>query len=114
MLKDGVILYDHDNKIVFNQYSFCELMKHLLSYYVHISYAEASEIVDHSSFAKPVSDIMDASLLAHEYTYYWSMILYYGNVYWEKGIPAEPDDLTAYFRLENSIMKQYNLNEPFE
>lgn len=34
MLKDGIIFIDGDNKIVVNQYSFCELIKHLLSHAV--------------------------------------------------------------------------------
>ena len=44
MLKDGIVFKDGGNRIVFNQYSFCELIKHLLSHYVGISYEIASEI----------------------------------------------------------------------
>lgn len=114
MLKDGIVLEDNGDRIVVNQYSFCELLKHLLNYYVGISYEKASKIVSPSYFAEPISSIEDAGLLGHEYPYYWAMSLYYGHMYWEKGIPAQPDDLTAYFELENSIIRQYNLNEPFE
>ncbi len=114
MLKDGVVLEDGRNRIVVNQYSFCELIKHLLTHYVGISYEKASKIVMQSHLAKPVSSVMDAGLLRHEYPYYWAMGLYYGAMYWEKGVPAQPDDLTTYFELENSIIKQYKLNEPFE
>ena len=38
MLKDGVVLEDNGGRIVINQYSFCELIKHLLKHYVKISY----------------------------------------------------------------------------
>ncbi len=114
MLKDGIVLEDNNGKIVMNQYSFCELIKHLLVYYVGISYVKASEIVDSSHLAEPIESAMDAGLLSHEYAYYWAMSLYYGNRYWEKGISAQPEDLAAYFKLEDSFMKQFHLKEPFE
>ena len=114
MLKDSVVLEDRGNRIIVNQYSFCELIKHLLTHYVKISYEKASEMVSKSHLAKPISSIMDAGLLSHEYPYYWAMTLYYGEMYWEKGIPAQPDDMTAYFKLENNILKRYNLNKPFK
>ena len=114
MLKDSVVLEDSGNRIIVNQYSFCELIKHLLTHYVKISYEKASEMVSKSHLAKPISSIMDAGLLSHEYPYYWAMTLYYGDMYWEKGIPAQPDNMTAYFKLENNILKRYNLNKPFK
>ena len=114
MLKDGVVLKDSEDRIVVNQYSFCELIKHLLTHYVGISYENASKIVDQSHLAEPILSVMDAGLLSHEYPYYWAMSLYYGNMYWEKGIPAQPDNLTVYFEVEDRIMKQYALREPFE
>ena len=90
MLKDSVVLEDSGNRIIVNQYSFCELIKHLLTHYVKISYEKASEMVSKSHLAKPISSIMDAGLLSHEYPYYWAMTLYYGEIYREKGIPAQP------------------------
>ena len=74
--------------MVFNQESFCELIKHLLKCYVCISYAEASALVQQSHLAEPVATYMEAALLNHEYPYYWAMSLYYGDMYWLKGIPA--------------------------
>ena len=114
MLKDGIVLENNDDRIVVNQYSFCELIKHLLTHYVGISYETASEMVSQSHLAKPVSTAMDAVLLSHELPYYWAMNLYYGKLYWQKEIPEQPEDMTAYFELENSIIDYYRLNEPFE
>ena len=114
MLKDGVVLEDNGGRIVINQYSFCELIKHLLKHYVKISYENASKRVFQSHLIKPISSAIDARLLSHESPYYWAMHLYYGELYWKKGIPAQPNDMTAYFELESSIRKHYNLNEPFE
>ena len=68
MLKDGIVFKDGGNRIVF---SFCELIKHLLSHYVGISYEIASETVSQSHLAKPVSNAIEAVLLSHEYPYYW-------------------------------------------
>jgi len=34
MLKDGIVFKDGGDRIVVNQYSFCELIKHLLSHAV--------------------------------------------------------------------------------
>ena len=42
------------------------------------------------------------------------MSFYYGNGYWwEKGIPAQPEDMDAYEVLEKKIMEKYHLKEPF-
>lgn len=113
MPKDGFVLKDELSCMIFNQKSFCELIKHLLTSYVGISYAEASELVEQSHLSEPVATYMEAALLNHEYPYYWAMSLYYGDMYWLKGIPAQADDLEAYFRLEDDIICKYNLKEPF-
>lgn len=114
MLKDGIVLEEGDGRLVFNQYSFCEWIKHLLTHYVGISYEEASELVDNSHLAEPVDRLTDAALLAHEDAYYWAMLLYYGNVYWLKGIPELPEDRRAYRELKKSILKKYGLKEMFD
>ena len=62
MLKDGVVLEDSGDRIVVNQYSFCELIKHLLTHYVGISYENASRIVTQSHISEPISSVMDAVL----------------------------------------------------
>lgn len=113
MLMDGIVFYDGQDKVIFNQYSFCELIKYLLVEFVGISYEDASNQVDHSSLAEPISDVMEIYLLNHELPYYWAMCLYYGNCYWQKGIPSQPEDLEAYTALENQIIKEHLLNDPF-
>ena len=114
MLKDGIVLYDGNNRIIFNQHSLCELVKHLLIHYAGISYEEAAKTVEESPLAEPISNAIEAVLFGHEYPYFWAMHIYYGNMYWEKGIPAQPDDLDAYFELENSIIRKYGLRYPIE
>ena len=54
MLKDGVVLENDEGKVTVNQYSFCELIKHLLVHYAGVSYAEASALVDGSRSPSPM------------------------------------------------------------
>lgn len=48
MVRDEIMLKDKDGQVTFNQYSFCELVKHLMEELVGISYEEASKIVERS------------------------------------------------------------------
>ena len=86
MVRDGLVFKDENGQVIFNQYSFCELVKHLL-----------------------------VAIFSHDRPYYWAMFFYYGNGYWwEKGIPAQPEDMDAYEALEKKIMEKCHLKEPFE
>ena len=92
MVRDGLVFKDEDGQVIFNQYSFCELVKHLLVELVGISYEEASQTVERSPLVAPVSNVMGVAVFSHDLPYYWAMFFYYGNGYWwEKGIPAQPD-----------------------
>ena len=79
VLRDGLVFKDEDGQVIFNQYSFCELVKHLLVELVGISYEEASQIVERSPLAAPVDNVMGVAIFSHELTYYWAMFSYYGN-----------------------------------
>ena len=114
MVRDGLVFKDEDGQVIFNQYSFCELVKHLLVELVGISYEEASQTEERSPLAAPVADALGVAVFSHELPYYWAMFFYHGNGYWwEKGIPAQPEDMDAYETLENRIMEKYHLKEPF-
>ncbi len=113
MVRDGLVFKDEDSQVIFNQHSFCELVKRLLVELVGISYEESSQIVEHSPLVEPVADAMGVAIFSHELPYYWAMFSYYGNGYWRKGIPAQPEDMDAYEALENKIMEKYHLKEPF-
>ena len=114
MVKDGLVFKDEDGQVTFNQHSFCELVKYLMVELVGISYEEASQRVDESPLTAPVSDTLDVAIFSHELPYYWAMFFYYGDGYWQKGIPAQPEDMDAYDALEKQIMEKYRLKEPFE
>jgi len=112
MVSDGLVFKNDDGQVIFNQYSFCELVKHLMVELAGISYEEAYQIVERSPLADPVSDAMGVAIFSHDLPYYWAMFFYYGNGYWLKGIPAQPEDMDAYEALEKKIMEKYNLKEP--
>ena len=115
MVGDGIAFKDEDDQVIFNQHSFCELVKHLLVELVGISYEEASQTVERSPLAEPVADAVGVAIFSHDRPYYWAMFFCYGNGYWwEKGIPAQPEDMDAYQALEKKIMEKYHLKEPFE
>lgn len=84
MVRDGLVFKDEDGQVIFNQYSFCELVKHLLVELVGISYEEASQIVERSPLAEPVADAMGVAIFSHDLPYYWAMFFYYGNGYWQR------------------------------
>ena len=43
MVRDGIVFKAEDGQVIFNQYSFCELVKHLLVELVGISYEDPSQ-----------------------------------------------------------------------
>ena len=53
MVSDGLVFKYEDGQVIFNQYSFCELVKHLLVELVGISYEEASQIVEKYDLKEP-------------------------------------------------------------
>ena len=115
MVRDGLVFKDENRQVIFNQYSFCELVKHLLVELVGISYEEASQTVERAPLAEPVADAVGVAIFSHDRPYYWAMFFCYGNGYWwEKGIPAQPEDMDAYEALEKKIMEKCHLTEPFE
>ena len=69
MARDGLVFKDEDGQVIFNQYSFCELVKHLLVELVGISYEEASQIVERSPLAAPVDNVMGVAIFSHELFY---------------------------------------------
>lgn len=79
MVRDGIVFKDEDGQVIFNQYSFCELVKHLLVELVGISYEEASQTVERSPLAEPVTDALGVAIFSHDLPYYWAMCFYYGE-----------------------------------
>ena len=81
MVRDGLVFKDEDGQVIFNKYSFCEVVKRLLVELVGISYEEASQTVERSPLAEPVANAMGVAYVSHDLPYYWAMSFYYGNGY---------------------------------
>lgn len=80
MVRDGLVFKDEDGQVIFNQYSFCELVKHLLVELVGISYEDASQIVECSPLAEPVADALGAAVFSHELPYYMHFVRSLANM----------------------------------
>ena len=80
MVRDGLVFKDEDGQVIFNQYSFCELVKHLLVELVGISYEEASQTVERSPLAEPVADAVGVAIFSHDRPYYWACFSAMGTV----------------------------------
>jgi hypothetical protein len=112
MIKDGLIFYDESDKIIFNQYSFCEYVKWNIAKYADLTYAEADDIVSKSHLVKQVGTADDVYFLTHEIPYHWAMLLVYGAMYWTKGIPyPAPCSHGEYEKWMKEISTQFNLKE---
>lgn len=44
MVRDGLVFKDENGQVIFNQYSFCELVKHLLVELMGISYVGKANV----------------------------------------------------------------------
>ena len=80
MVRDGLVFKDENGQVIFNQYSFCELVKHLLVELVGISYEEASQTVERAPLAEPVADAVGVAIFSHDRPYYWAMVF----LLWER------------------------------
>ena len=107
---------DEDGQVIFNQYSFCELVKHLLVELVGISYEEASQIVERSPLAAPVDNVMGVAIFSHE----TDLLLGYVFLLWERLLVGgtrvfqrSQRIMDAYFALEKQIMEKTPLKRAF-
>ena len=112
-MRDGIVLKDENTQVTFNQRGFCELVKYLLVELVGIFYEEASQRVGRSLLTAPVDNATEVGLFSHELSYYWAMLIYYGNSYWEKGIPAQPEDLNTIYRNGKSDFEEVSFKRAF-
>ena len=115
MIRDGLIFYDGDRKIIFNQYSFCEYIKWNIVKFADKTYEEADKLVNESKLAREAERVSEVYYLIHEIEYHWAMLLVYGNMYWLHGIPyPEPCSNEEYAIWESKISEKYNLKEIYE
>ncbi|MDX8001190.1 hypothetical protein FE394_18905 [Xenorhabdus sp. Reich] len=110
---DGMVITDENNpnkKLVFNFYTWVEILKAIIVKYANKSEDEAEQLVlNHPAVYSPIDTYMSAALLGHESEYDWAMLMAYGHGYWEKGISAdEPEDFEEWLE---QYRKEHNLAE---
>ena len=119
-MKDNIILSDERGQIVINLRSYCELLKWLIVEYAGVSYKEANSCVEqHSNYFDDFKlTAMRATLESHSWPYYYlAMDFYFGDHRKATTIKPSPDTqegLTLYMEIENRILNEHNLKEPFD
>lgn len=118
-MKDNIILSDESGQIVVNLHSYCEFLKWLIVEYVGVSYEEANSCIEqHLDFFDNFDiTIMRVALESHSWPYYYlAMDFYFGDHRKATTIKPPPDtkkDLDLYIEIENRILNEHNLKEPF-
>lgn len=113
-LKDNLKFEDKTEGVIFNHYSFCELIKHIIIKYGNVSYTEADKRVNNSFLYNLPTSIDDIAYFSHELEFHWAMLVLYGNMYWLKGIPSDFNDFKEeYLAWGIEIKRQYKLKESY-
>jgi len=114
-LTDGLQLEDDETGVIFNHYSFCELVKHIMVNYGKIDYDLATEKLNDSYLIKEPRTIKDVEYITHELEFHWAMLLVHGDMYWTKGIPCNFNKfIDEYFAWATEIKQKYNLKKSYE
>ncbi len=100
--------------IVFNLYTFGELLKGCLQKYSNIPTKKANDLVETCKlFKAPINTANDVYFFSHEHPYHWAMICLHGDMYWEKNqsLLQIPEDYNSW---EKDYINTNNLkNEIF-
>ena len=114
-LKDNVKFEDDTQGVIFNHYSFCELVKHIMVKYGKVNYKEADEKLQQYFLIECPKSYEEVTLITHELAYHWAMLIVYGEMYWTKGIPSDYIDFKEeYLVWENKIKQQHQLKAPYQ
>ncbi len=114
-LNDGLQFEDNKTGVIFNHFSFCEIIKHTMVKYGGLNYELANENVNNSHLIKIPGKMEDVEFLTHELDYHWAMLLVHGDMYWTKGIPSDFNEFADdYFAWKNEITEKHHLKEPYE
>ena len=122
-LRDGIVLTDGRDTVIYNQRSYCRLLQGLIAAYTTASPAEAAACVEaHRGYFTGIDDVLSASLESHSYPYYYAAVELYFGVH---PAPVEHPDLTGpppdspegaalYREVEERILSEEGMREPFE
>ena len=112
--KDGLAFVNPENSdesVLFNWYSWAEIVKGNMVKYGHKSYEEAHQLLtDDPIFQTAADSYDDVYFTSYESEYHWAMLIIHGDQYWYyKGIDStRPED---YFEWETPYRKKHKLAE---
>ncbi|PRW41858.1 hypothetical protein CSC04_2549 [Enterobacter roggenkampii] len=109
-ITDGIRFNNSNQTIIFNHYSWVELIKAIIVGYANKTESEAERIVLASPLVRITeNDYMSVALRSHESEYHWAMLIVYGDQYWTKGVSSnEPE---GYFEWGKEYKEKNKLAE---
>jgi len=114
-LKDGLKFKLGNEEVIFNHYSFCETIKHIMMEYGQVTYDFATEKLMKSYLVDIPETYDDITFLSHELEFHWAMLTLHGEMYWTKGIPSDFNKFKKeYLSWEDKTRRKYNLKESFD
>ena len=114
-LKDNLRFEDTTNGVVFNHFSFCELVKHLMVKYGNITYQNADEKLKKHFLIEAPKSLNEVIHITHELEFHWAMLIVHGERYWTKGIPIDYNDFEdEYLTWQDEIRLKYKLKESYK
>ena len=121
--RDGIVLTDGRDTVIYNQRSYCRLLQGLIAAYTTASPAEAAACVEaHRSYCAGIDDVLSASLESHSYPYYYAAVELYFGVHpapvehpdLTRPPPDSPEGAALYREVEERILSEEGMREPFE
>jgi len=114
-LTDGHRFEDETEVIIFNHYSFCELVKHIMIKYGKLSIQAAESKLERSFLIEVPTSKNVVELIGHDLPFHWAMLTAFGDMYWLKGIPSDFIDFKEeYLKWQQKTRIAHNLKSPFE
>lgn len=110
--KNGLVFTDPENSnesVMFNWYSWAEIVKANMVKYGHKSYEKAHQLVVNDPIFQTAADsYFDIFFTAHESEYHWAMLIIHGDEYWwRKGIDSSRPE--GYLEWEIQYRKDHKL-----
>lgn len=111
-LKDNLQFKDTTNGIVFNHFSFCEMVKHIMVKYGNITYKNADKKLKNHFLIEVPKSLSEIHHITHELEFHWAMLILHGDRYWTKGISNDFED--EYLNWQEKIRLKYKLKESYK
>lgn len=110
-LEDGLEFLDDETneKVVFNYYTFREILKGCIVHYGNTDLTSAEKsIAQWHALKVPIESVDHVYFFSHEHPYHWAMICLHGEGYWQRypGLEKIPTDFNQW---EDNFVTQHNL-----